>query len=60
MTVLYATHEQQVLVLTAWLRRRAERGRVVTADELVARIKTNWPTTSSDEIDRLYQAVGHL
>jgi hypothetical protein len=49
--------EQKKNTLKAWILRRQEKGSVVTADDLVTRIKKNWPTTSEEELERLYQTL---
>lgn len=59
--LIYRTTDQKIATLKAWLKRRADQPRgPVTADELIARIRRNWPTTSDAEVETLYQAVGHL
>ena len=55
------SYTQKVNTLKNWLKRRADgRKGPVTANELIARIRRNWPITPEAEIDRLYQEVGHL
>jgi hypothetical protein len=54
------TTEQKKATLKAWLKRRASHHLPVTADELIARIKRNWPETNSTDIDYLYQELGHI
>jgi hypothetical protein len=56
------TFEQKLSRLRTWLKYQEtsirRQGRPVTADELIAKIKKNWPTTSNEDVDRLYQEIG--
>lgn len=52
------TQSQRAATLKAWIARRNKKGIIVTADELVARIKRNWPRSTEAEVDELYQVCG--
>lgn len=50
-------HKVRVKIIKNWLRAQRNYG-PVTADELITRIKKNWPQLTHAEIDALYQEVG--
>jgi hypothetical protein len=52
----WLTRQHRIAVLKAYQKRRNKK-LVVTADELIARMKRNWPSLTEEEIDDLYQAA---
>jgi hypothetical protein len=55
MTTTTTSYKQKRSTLRAWIKRQKK---VTTADELVTRIKRNWPTTTEADTERLYQDCG--
>lgn len=43
-------------LIRAWVKRREDKGTVVTADAIDQRIKHNWPKASDDDVERVFQA----
>lgn len=51
----HAAIDYSIRTINAWIQRRLDKGVRATSDEIIARIKHNWPRLSEEQIDEIYR-----